>query len=137
MDDTDTKLASQLNAHLASIVQTLPPLRPDEIPLPDYQDLPIITAKMLTKKLRMLKQTSVTPIDIPIQIIKAFPEKLSQPLSNLFNHITISGNFPSLWKKDMCQQYHKKMHLMTSLEFGRSLLHQYLAESTSNSSHPG
>jgi hypothetical protein len=68
LDDTDTKLANQLNVHLASIVQTLPSLRPDEIPQPppDYQDLPTITAKMVTKKLRMLKQTSVTPIDIPM-----------------------------------------------------------------------
>jgi hypothetical protein len=90
LDDTDTKLANQLNVHLASIVQTLPSLRPDEIPHPppDYQDLPTITAKMVTKKLRMLKQTSITPIDIP--------DKLSQPLSNLFNQITMSGNFLSL-----------------------------------------
>jgi hypothetical protein len=73
LDDTDTELANQFDAHLASFVKTLPPLRPDEIPQPppDYWDLPTITAIMVTKKLRMVKQPSVTPIDIPIININA------------------------------------------------------------------
>jgi hypothetical protein len=101
--DIDTELANQFNAHLASIVQTLPPLRPDEIPQPhsDYQDFPTITVGIVIKKLRMLKRTSVTPIDIPIQIMKAFPDELSQPLSNFSTTSPFLATSPLYGRKDM------------------------------------
>ena len=58
--------------------------------------------------MQKLKKTSICPIDIPIHIIKAFPDKLSTPLVSIFNDISNSGCYPSRWKVDYITPIKKK-----------------------------
>ena len=87
--------ANSLNKHLAAIVQSLPALSRHipPPPAPD-QNIPVVQPLDVEAKIRKLKTTSICPLDIPIDLEKAFPDKLSKPLSNIFNAITRSVSFP-------------------------------------------
>ena len=100
--------ANSLNRHLAAIVQTLPALscHISPPPAPD-QDIPVVQPADVEAKICKLKRTSICPLDIPIDLIKAFPD-LSKPLSNIFNTITRSGSFPKCWKKGYITPIQKK-----------------------------
>jgi len=49
-------------------------------------------------KIKNIKKCSTCPIDIPIALIKAFADILSELLSVLFNEIISAGMFPDCWK---------------------------------------
>jgi len=55
-----------------------------------------------------LKRTSVTPVYIPLDLIKVFPDRLCFPLAYIFNLITKFGDYPSIWKNGYVTPIPKK-----------------------------
>ena len=109
LDEPPEQTANELNKHLASIVQTFPPLSENQlIPETPKDKIPEISAKQIIEKIQKLKKTSICPIDIPIDLIKAFPDKLSTPLVSIFNDISNSGCYPSCWKLGYITPIQKK-----------------------------
>ena len=103
-DSNDEKVANQLNGHLARIIQSLPPFDVNKT-IQEYQKiphddipLPTISEGQVFSQIKKLKRTSITPIDIPIELIKAFPDKLTKPLMQIFNYILTSSVYPQIWK---------------------------------------
>ena len=47
-------------------------------------------------------------IEISIDLVKAFPDKLSKPLSHVYNTATRSGSFLKCWKKGYITRIQKK-----------------------------
>ncbi|KAK2717071.1 hypothetical protein QYM36_007272 [Artemia franciscana] len=95
-DEPDKETTDHLSAHLAAIVQSLLPLNSEDFPHPslDFMDFPIITESRVGLKLMKLKKISIIPLDIPADLIQAFPEFLSALLTLIFNKITVSGQYP-------------------------------------------
>ena len=110
IDEDDVVTANSLNKHLGNIVQSLPPLLSVGIPTPPPEsfDFPLISESQVFFKLKRLKRTSITPVDIPIDLIKAFPDYLSGPLTLLFNQVTKTGEYPSIWKNGFITPIPKK-----------------------------
>ena len=113
-DSNDEKVANQLNGHLARIIQSLPPLDVNKttqeyqkIPHDDIP-LPTISEGQVFSKIKKLKRTSIIPIDIPIELIKAFPDKLTRPLTQIFNCISTSSVYPQIWKTGYVTSIPKK-----------------------------
>ena len=103
-DSNDKTLANQLNGHLAIIIQSLPPLEVNKtkqeykkIPHDDVH-LPTISEDQVFSKIKKPQRTSITPINIPIELIKTFPGKLTKPLTQIFNCISTFSVYPQIWK---------------------------------------
>jgi hypothetical protein len=62
----------------------------------DGTPLPTISEDEVFSKIKKLKQTSITPIDILIKLIKAFPDKLTKLLTQIFNCISTSSVYPQI-----------------------------------------
>ena len=112
-DEPLEKTANDLNAHFASIVQSYPPLPPEDPPVSlttpsDDNLIADISSAIIIRKLSSLKRTSVAPFDIPVALIKAFAKELSFPLQIIFNNITKTGYFPKKWKKGFITPIPKK-----------------------------
>ena len=109
-DEPNKQNADCLNTHLAAILQSLPPLNLEDFPhsSPDLMDFPIITEFQVRLKFMKLKRTSITPLSIPVALIKAFPEFLSTRLTLIFNKIAMSGQYPRNWKKGFITSIPKK-----------------------------
>ena len=89
------KIANDLNLHLASIVQSLPSFTGSGQTIPPSTSFPQISLSDVINKIQKLKKSSTCPLDIPIDLIKAFSDTIAGPLSDIFNQITKSGKFPS------------------------------------------
>jgi hypothetical protein len=85
--------ANDLNRFLSSIVQNLPPLSFDTPYDLCSLNFPVISPSDVEAKIKNIKKCSTCPLDIPIVLIKAFADNLSEPLSLLFNEITSTVNF--------------------------------------------
>ena len=59
-------------------------------------------------KIDNLKKTSICPSDIPNVLVKAFANKLSLPLADIFCTITESGCYPDTWKHGFVTPIQKK-----------------------------
>ena len=97
LDERSIKTANDLNKHLTKIVQALPPLSAEtleSIPHSQNENLSHISSKDIEKKINNLKRTSICPSDLPILLVKAFTDKLSFPLTDIFCTITESGCYP-------------------------------------------
>jgi hypothetical protein len=53
------------------------------------------------------------PLGHPIELIKAFSDKIAEPLSTIFNNITKIGKFPSYWKQGFVTPVPKKYTNLT------------------------
>ena len=91
-------MASDLNKFLSSIVQSLPPLSINTAYDLQPPNFPIILPSDVEVKIRNIKKCSTCPLNIPIVLIKAFADILSEPLLVLFNEITSTGKFPDCWE---------------------------------------
>ena len=109
LDVPSETTANLLNKHLAAIVQTHPPLSCN-IPCPLAPDhgIPAIQPVDVEAKTCKLKRTSICLLDIPIDLVEGFPDKLSKPLSNIFNTISNSGSFLKWLKKGFITLITKK-----------------------------
>ena len=110
IDEDDVVTANSLNKHLGSIVQSLPPLLSKEVPTPPPEsfNFPLISESQVFFKLKRLKRTSIIPVDIPVDLIKPFPDYLSGHLTLLFNQVTKTGEYPSIWKNGFITSIPKK-----------------------------
>ena len=100
--------ANDLNRFLSSIVQNLPPLSFDTPYDLCSLNFPVISPSDVEAKIKNIKKCSTCPLDIPIVLIKAFADNLSEPLSLLFNEITSTGKFPNCWKLGFITPVKKK-----------------------------
>ena len=89
---------------MARIIQSLPPLdvnkttkEHQKIPHDDIP-LPTISEDQVFSKIKMLKRTSINPIDIPGELIKVFPDKLTKALTQIFKCFSTSSFYPHIWK---------------------------------------
>ena len=79
LNEPPIKTANDLNRHLSLISQRYLPLNPERISSQTSEDnLPIITKSEITNKIQKLKRTSICPVDIPIALVKAFSDKISE-----------------------------------------------------------
>ena len=90
--------AKSLNKCLSNIVQLFRPLLRREVPTPSPEsfDFSLISESQVFFKLKRLKRTSITPVDIPVDLIKTFPNYVSGPLTLLFNLVTKTGEYASI-----------------------------------------
>ena len=92
------KIANDLNLHLALIVQSLPPFTGSGQTIPPSTSFPQISPSDVINKIRKFKKSSTCPLDIPIELIKAFSDTIAERLSDIFIRIAKFGKFPSCWK---------------------------------------
>ena len=93
--------AAEVNNHFASVSQRLPRLDSTSLPayLPAPHATPVIQEHQIYRKLQECKQKrSVTPIDIPMTLLKEFSIELSKPLCSIINASLQQCKSPSDWK---------------------------------------
>ena len=63
--------------------------------------IPQVSHLDVKKELENIKANkSVPPGDIPPKVLKIFSEKLSKPITHIYNSSLRQGVWPSLWKKE-------------------------------------
>ena len=113
LPEPPNKTANDLNLYLASIVQSLPPFTGSSPTIPPNTSFPFISPSDVINKILKLRKSSICPLDIPVDLIKAFSDKIAEPLSNIFNHITKFGKFPCCWKQGFITPVPKKCASLT------------------------
>ena len=94
-------------------MQSLPPFTGSSPTIPPNTSFPFISPSDVINKILKLRKSSICPLDIPVDLIKAFSDKIAEPLSNIFNHITKFGKFPSCWKQGFITPVPKKCASLT------------------------
>ena len=93
--------------HFSSISQEFSPLSVSNLPpnvqqsLTDQdQDLvPILTTYDVYKRIIFAKKpNSLVPGDLPTKLVKTFADVLAGPVTNIFNHISLTAVYPKQWK---------------------------------------
>ena len=93
--------AEEVNRHFANICQRLPRLDATLLPayLPMHTTAPAVLEYQVSEKIKKMKtKRSVTPIDIPMTLLKEFAPELSTPLTSIINASLQQGKSPSAWK---------------------------------------
>jgi len=103
LNEPSIKTDNDLNRHYLHFPQTLVSISHSQ-----DENLPHISLKDIKKKINNLKRTSTCPSDIPIVLVKAFAEKLSLPLVDIFCTITESGCYKDTWKQRFLTPIQKK-----------------------------
>ena len=93
--------AEEVNAHFASICQTLPSLDTDS--LPAYLPSPhpphhIQEADVVTRIKKFKANRSTTPSDLPMRLYKEFAIELATPLCSIINASLSQCSVPKDWK---------------------------------------
>ena len=78
--EKEFETANKLNANLVNIVRSIHPLPKNEIPSPALDFCDFLLYRLI--KLSVLKRTSVTSADIPMDLIKVVPDRLCFPLAH-------------------------------------------------------
>ena len=96
LPEPPNKIANDLSSYLAFTLQSLPPFTgfcPTILP---NNSFPIISPSDVINKILKLRKLSSCPLDILIDLIKAFSDKIAEYLSNILNQITkfaqVAGN---------------------------------------------
>ena len=93
------EVAEELAIFFNSISSQYDPLKKEEIPSTFLRTLPTITKAEVEKKFKTSKKpTSTVTGDIPALLYGMFPEKLSAPVTHIFNLIVKEKQWPKLWK---------------------------------------
>ena len=104
---TPAKSAEILADHFSSISQEFSPLSIDNLPLniqnylSDYNkdQAPILSENDVYRRIiKAKKPNGLIPGDLPPKLVKAFPELLAGPVTEIYNSITRTASYPEQWK---------------------------------------
>ena len=109
--------ANDLNKFLASIVQSLPPLSYAFPDIPDPFSLPYISPLDVVKKIEKLKRSSICPLDIPVPLIKAFSDYLSNPYPPCLMKLPNLDSSLNIGNKALLPQSKRKMGSLALMAF--------------------
>ena len=106
---SDSEIADSVAEHFNKISNEFSGLRPEDVPQAPDLDLPRLTPEMVAKRLRQMKKprTKVQGDIFPCLINRA-SALLAAPLTNIYNGITTSGEWPALWKIEYVTPIPKK-----------------------------
>ena len=94
-------VADNLAAYFNSISSQYEPLLPDQIPTTFSKPLPALTTAAVEERMKKAKKpTSTVPGDIPAVLYNMYAAKLAPVVTHVFNRITASGRWPTLWKTE-------------------------------------
>ena len=94
-DQSDLDTPEELVAFFNSISEEYAPLNESELPSTFMSPLPVLTEEDVLKKSKKSKKTTSTvPGDLPHQVVRAYPEKLSATVTHIYNAITEQKVWP-------------------------------------------
>ena len=94
----DLELAEWLANYFNGISCEYSPLKREEIPDAHMNELPIISEKEVVEKIKKSKKkTSSVPGDLPPNLYTACAEKLARPITEIFNCVIRTKEWPALW----------------------------------------
>ena len=97
---SDTKTAEDLANYFNCISCEFDPLMPGEVPCTRGRELPVLDVYEVAARIRKFrKPKSAVPGDIFPQLVTQFADFLAVPLSDIYNAITESKEWPICWKK--------------------------------------
>ena len=108
-DQTDEEVAGKLADHFNSISSEFEGLKPDQIPESDPGYLPFLSVQeVLARLIKFRKPKSKVQGDIFPNLVNRAAPFLSVPLTHIFNSITITHDWPDLWKIEYVTPIPKK-----------------------------
>ena len=108
---SDKEVADTVAEHFNKISSEFDGLRREDIPDAVDLDLPTLTCDEVAKKLRdMKKPRSKVRGDIFPSLINRASAMLATPLTEIYNLITRTGEWPTLWKIEYVTPIPKKQH---------------------------
>ena len=100
---TDQEQADELVEHFSNVRNQYDELLSCDIQMPIFDEawIPQISHLEVKKELENIKTNkSVPPGDIPPKVLKIFSEKLSKPITDIYNSSLRQGIWPTLWKRE-------------------------------------
>ena len=108
---SDVEVADKVAEHFNKISSEFQGLRPEDVPSAQDLDLPLLSVETVAQRLRKMKKprTKVKGDIFPCLVNRA-SAMIAGPLANIYNSITSSGTWPSLWKIEYVTPIPKKTH---------------------------
>ena len=111
---SDRDTAEQLAAYFNRISDEFAPLKPHEIPCTRQKELPVLHEYEVASRVRRFKKPrSTVPGDIFPKLVTQFADFLAIPLTDIYNKITESREWPRCWKKEFVTIIPKKSNPQT------------------------
>ena len=122
----DQQQAEKIAEKFASIQNLYDPLKADDISVPPFSDSDIPQfnpAQVWFVLSRVNTNKATVPGDFPARLIKKFAAYLAEPLSDIFNTSMKRGEYPRIYKFEICTPVPKSYpprtppNLETSVDF--------------------
>ena len=98
---TDNDVASKLAEHFNAISSEFKGLEPGDLPDAPSSPLPLLTIDEVKDRLRDFKKPkSMVQGDIFPDLVNRSASWLALPLTDIYNTITVSGEWPNVWKTE-------------------------------------
>ena len=96
---SDQEIAESLAEYFNRVSNEFEPLTPDQIPCTRDKELPILHEYEVAARVRKFKKPrSTVPGDIFPKLVTQFADFLAVPLTNIYNCITVTRQWPACWK---------------------------------------
>ena len=108
-DTGDQEVAEKLATHFNKISSEFDGLQAEDIPSSYSSEIPLLSAEQVAKRLRdFRKPKSMVKGDIFPALINRSSTLLSEPLASIYNHISRTSQWPSIWKIEYVTPIPKK-----------------------------
>ena len=98
---TDEEIAESLAVYFNRVSDEFEPLSPEEIPCTREKELPQLHEYEVAARVRKFKKPrSTVPGDIFPQLVTQFADFLAVPLTDIYNCITVTREWPKCWKRE-------------------------------------
>ena len=106
---TDKEAAEELASHFNAISNEFNGVEPGQIPAAESNPPPLLTTAEVKQRLVSFKKAkSMVPGDVFPSLVNRMAEWISVPLTDIYNAITTSQTWPSIWKREYVTPIPKK-----------------------------
>ena len=106
---SDVEVAEELAGHFNKISMEFSPLEPSEIPVTSDRSLPMLAPYQVAGRIKAFrKPKSMVEGDIFPDLVSKYADLLALPLCLIFNSITSTRIWPSIWKQEFVTVIPKK-----------------------------
>ena len=100
-DFDDSEVAEELASFFNRISLEFNPLKAEDVPITRRAGLPLLHKHEVAGRIRRFrKPKSMVPGDVFPQLMTRFADFFAIPLTAIYNDITVSGEWPTTWKKE-------------------------------------